>query len=165
MTLTSTMTNHTRRWARVLLVVAAVAAGAVCTAAGIGSATTDVDTGPVEWINWRVHNATGQTLTSGTVTQVEHTKSSVDVTGLKPGEYRTGFYEAGSWYEPNYSSVDNVCYNHTQWSFWDHFFGADTFGTSSRKWRDVYIFFRGGTLSVTPEGAFDDRDLNPSRSC
>ncbi|MDV6278901.1 hypothetical protein R3Q06_36755, partial [Rhodococcus erythropolis] len=125
----------------------------------------DVDSGSVVWINWRVHNATGQILTSGAVSQAERTTSTVDVTGLRPGEYRTGFYEAGNWTEPNLSSVHNVCYDHKGWSYWDGSFGRDTFSTSAQKWRDIYIFLRDGALLVTPEGAFDDRRLVSFGAC
>ncbi|MFC9769565.1 hypothetical protein [Rhodococcus jostii] len=140
--------------------VAAVAAGTVCAGAGISTAATDADPGPVEWIDWRVHNYTDQVLTSGSFYKEDlgRGESEIDVTGLTRGQYWTGMYAAGEWANMNLTSARNVCYNHTAWSM-------DRLPTPYARWRDVYVFVSGGQLFITPEGAYENWFLDPTGAC
>ncbi|MFC9769626.1 hypothetical protein [Rhodococcus jostii] len=146
--------HRMRRWAYVPLV--AVVAGAVCAGAGIGSAATDTDAGSGDNVEWRVHNYTDKALTSGIFFKEEVDVSSVDITGLKPGEVKSGIYQS-RWEVPNITT-GHVCFNNTLWYM-------DTQGTPEARWRDVYVFFRGGQLFVTPEGALDNRIMKPAGPC
>ncbi|MDV6277841.1 hypothetical protein R3Q06_30580 [Rhodococcus erythropolis] len=53
--------HRMRRWVYAPLAMA-VAAGAVCTGAGVGSAATGADSGAPTMITWRFHNGTVKLL-------------------------------------------------------------------------------------------------------
>ncbi|MFC9768674.1 hypothetical protein [Rhodococcus jostii] len=140
-----------RRWAYLPL-VAVVAAGAVCAGAGVGSAQADANSGGM--ITWRVHNHTDKVLTSGTFSKWDsgHPQSFIGFTSLNPEEVQSGAYEAGSFLQLNNTQVYSLCYDGKDWA-------GVAGGTAGEKWRDVWVFSRGGKLFLNPEGAQDDRYL------
>ncbi|MFC9769133.1 hypothetical protein [Rhodococcus jostii] len=151
--------RHRMRGLAYAPLVAAVAAGAICTGAGTGAAATTAGSANLQ--EWRVHNNTGQVLTDGLFAKFEgdHT-STLSVAGLQPGEFWSSDYEPGSAFQLNYTVATDICYLHTQWRM-------DQVRTPGQKWRDVYVFVDApsGKLFVTPEGAPYNTDLLRTGSC
>ncbi|MFC9766739.1 hypothetical protein [Rhodococcus jostii] len=142
----------------------AVLAGAVCSGAGIGSATTDANAGTGD-TKWRVHNNTDQVLTEGKFGKSDGGRpvGIIDVAGLKPGQSREGLYWSGDFMEKNFTMADGVCFNHQIWRL-------DEMWTAHERWRDVWVYTRpDGTPFVSPQGGgredYDMSLLKPALRC
>lgn len=157
-----------RRWVKGS-VVAVVAAGAICTGAGIGTAgttaaATDAGTTITDHRPWRIHNLTDQALTAGEFHRDQGTGYASDLAfggttpwvALKPGD-RT----AEAFQPIVVGSLDlvrtwgRVCYSGQIWNM----------PRVATKASDMYVFAfddgRGGKkLMITNEGAYEDVDMS-----
>ncbi|MFC9769015.1 hypothetical protein [Rhodococcus jostii] len=166
MTIHSTKINQRRRLAYTPL-VAAVVAGTLCVGTGTSGATTDADPASTATVTWRMHNYTDRVITGGLFRRAQGhdasdadflTGSSIDVTGLKPGETRSGTYESRSGYK-DYTKGLFVCHMNTLWA---NYAAQETVGD---RWHDVYVFYGNGNLFFTWEGAYNNRYLDRVGTC
>ncbi|MDV6276854.1 hypothetical protein R3Q06_25495 [Rhodococcus erythropolis] len=141
------------------LLVAPIAVGALAgaLAAGTGiSAAAPTDPSSGDSIAWRVHNYTGQDITAGIFGKAATggPMSTLYVEDMKPGGVKGGTYQSGK--DPGTGAT--ICFNNTLWEL-------KRTDTPGDKWNDVYVFFRGGKLFLTPEGAVDNKIMSPYGDC